>query len=61
MGYIRDDEDWYAANGDNRSRSERASDLRRQADNARCPDSIRDELIREAKRNERRSDYGKPE
>lgn len=56
MGYIRSNADWYAANGDHRSHERRAADIREQIRrDSRMPDSIRDDLRREAEQNEKDS------
>lgn len=56
MGYIRSNQDWYAANGDYRSYEQRASDIQEQiCRDSRMPDSIRDELRSEMEQNSRDS------
>lgn len=47
MAYIRDNDDWYHANGDYRSREQRVADLEKQKNDKHIPDSIREEIERE--------------
>lgn len=54
MGYIRSNEDWYAANGDHRSPAQRAKDIGEQLrGDKHMPDSVRERLESEKRMNER--------
>lgn len=56
MGYIRSNADYYASQGDFRSHSQRAKDIRRDIDRDKhMPDCVRDELRSEAQQNDRDS------